>query len=69
MTGVEGQRDRTKTLLNFGIALTAALSLFANAVRATFGDRVSWLANQSVVFLLGAPGVLFLIEPALACPG
>ena len=61
VTGMEGQRDRTKTLLSFGIALTFALSLLANAVKAIVGDRVLWLAEQPALFLLAAPGALFLV--------
>lgn len=58
---MEGQRHRTKTLLNYGIVLTFALSLLGNAVRAILGDRVTWFASQLGVFLLAAPGVLFLV--------
>ena len=61
VTGMEGSGTGTRDGLSFGIALTFALSLLANAVKAIVGDRVLCLAEQPALFLLAAPGALFLV--------
>jgi len=57
----EGQRDRTKALLNGGIAATFTLSLLSNLVRATFEDRTSAVSEGRGLVLLVVPSVLFLL--------